>query len=107
MPPKIKDLTIKKVWKSLLTDQELLCYFPDPCIEKEPPRNFFFSILSAIRPEVFQSLLKQAESKHLENEESNQNIFMVSQRIMGELNTVNFKYSMLKKKTDKRIYLGH
>lgn len=86
-------------------DQELLCYFPDPCIEKEPPRKIKFSIISATRPEVFQSLFQQAEHKHLENEERHQNVFVVSQRIMGELNNVNFKYSLLKKKADKRIYL--
>lgn len=90
----------------LRSDEQLQYYFPDPCIEKDPPHHYFFSVISSVRPDILQNLMQQAEQRHCDMEESNQNLFHVSQRIMGELNTVNFRYSMLKKRGDKRIYQG-
>lgn len=106
IPPKVKDLTIKAIWNSMQQDDDFLRFFPDPCIDKEPPRGYFFSILSAIRPQVFQSILDKAEQRYRKLEEDNINMFTVSSRVMEELNKVSFKYSIMKKRGDKRICIG-
>lgn len=86
-------------------DAELCRYFPDQCLESDPPREYFFSVISSLRPQVFQQLLDEAEGSYWRrNEQRNQTIVM-DQGIMQEIEGVNFRHSIMNRKSDKRVCL--
>ena len=105
IPPKIRDLTVKKIWNYLKNDLDLLAYFPDQCLELEPPREFFFSIVSSIRPDIFQQMLQQAEVNFWNKVSSKNEVIAIDHQILDELNSIALKQSLYGRKVDKRISL--
>ena len=106
IPPKIKDLTVKNIWNMLREDLDLLRYFPDSCIEDEPPRAYFFSVVSAIRPQVMAEMIANAEETFWRKERERNQVFLINQNIMDELNSLQTKQSLLRGKCDKKISLS-
>jgi hypothetical protein len=66
IPPRIKHLRIKEIWTHLKEDEDLLRFFPNQCLKYEPPRSFFFTILSTVKPHILVQLLNSAENHYLE-----------------------------------------
>lgn len=90
----------------LKEDEELLKHFPDNCINDDPPRAYFFSVISAIRPQVMEEMIGNAEQNYWRKEQEKNQIFLINQGIMNELNSLQVKQSLLKTKTDKKISLS-
>lgn len=103
IPPKIKHLQVKEIWNRLKNDPEIFRYFPDNCLKDEPPRHYFFAVLATLKPEILQQLLQQAEMEYSHKQEMNNNVVELHPRISNELNTINWKYSLLNKKPDQRV----
>ena len=106
IPPKIKDLTVKNIWEMLRGDRELLQYFPDSCIEDDPPRAYFFSVISAVRPMVMKDMIEQAEKNFWKKEEHKNQVFLLSPNVMNELSALQTKQCLLRAKGDKKIGLA-
>lgn len=105
IPPKIRDLTVKSIWAFLKNDPELMKFFPDACVETDPPREFFFSIVSSVRPDIFERILQQAETKFWTKIHDKNEVVNVDQNLFLELNSVNIKQSIYGRKSDKRVSL--
>ena len=59
--PRIEELRLKNIWPIYREDFEFNLYIPDIDSDKFPPRDFFYSILSAVYPEQFDSFLLQVK----------------------------------------------
>lgn len=105
VPPKIQDLKVSLLWEFVKTDENLLLYFPDQCLSNFPPRQFFFAILSTIRPDLYHQILNQVEMKHWEKLANEQEIVQLDPRVMNELNQVRQKDWMMTKRSDRRVTL--
>ena len=103
VPPKIKQLTVKEVWTTMREDGEFTRYFPDHCFNSDPPRNYFFSVLSAVRENILIELLERAEAHFNQKQTELANVMVINREIHDELDHVHWRYSILGTKTDKKI----
>lgn len=103
VPPKIKQLTVKELWGVLKTDYELLKYFPNLCAGMDPPRNYFFAIISVIRPNILLDLLNRAETAFMEKQAEFDNVIEINPTINTELNNIQWRFSILGSKMDQRV----
>lgn len=103
IPPKIKHLQVKEIWGVLKRDEELFRYFPDSCLESDPPRHYFFAILASIRPNVLFELLTRAENAFHQKQQEQNNTIELNDDINRELSGINWKQSLLNSRPDRRV----
>ena len=94
---------MKECWNNLKQDPEFVRYFPDNCITHEPPRAFFFTVLSSIRPNLLSQMLNNAERHYLEKQAENACVLEINPAINFELQNITWKYSLFSTKMDKKI----
>lgn len=106
VPPKIKHLQVKQIWSEIREDENVNCFFPDCCFDADPPRHYFFAVISTVRPDLLTSLLDRAEESYNRRQERMNNVVELHPKISTELNGVNWRFSLMSSKPDKRISFG-
>jgi hypothetical protein len=106
VPPKVKDLTIKKLWTEIKGDSEITKYFPQQCVDNDPPRDYFFAILSAIRPALLKQLIESAENSYWRKQEKANQTINVTAEMTNQLKKATYKQVLLNGPQDKRINLN-
>ena len=106
VPPRIKHLQVKEIWLMLKQDADLFKYFPNQCLESDPPRHFFFAILATVREDILMELLGRAENAFSIKQAEHNNQVQLSESIHRELNGIQWKFCLLNNKPDKRISFG-
>ncbi|MBK8772788.1 MAG: hypothetical protein IPM06_20490 [Rhizobiales bacterium] len=101
--PKLSQLQIKKIWPAVLQDRELLAYMPDVDAERLPPRNFFFQILSTVRPDMFNKLLSETESERKKKKVERNEIVKVLPEIWKELDGIRLEKTFVSNPASRRI----
>ena len=101
--PKLSQLQIKKIWPAVLQDRELLAYMPDVDAERLPPRNFFFQILSTVRPDMFNKLLSETESERKKKKVERNEIVKVLPEIWKELDGIRLEKTFVNNPASRRI----
>ena len=103
VPPKVNDLKVIKLWDIFKNDQEFLSFSPYQCVLSAPPRDFFFAILSTVKPNEYQEILNRVEANYWQKLNNNSETIQISPLILGELNSTQPKNWMMSKKGDKRV----
>ena len=103
--PHYRSLSVEVVWPQVRNDERLLQYMPDVKAGHNPPRDFFFAVLSAIYPEEFENLLqKTLDDKNTRAKEAKR--FIVAEDIAEQLNNQRDYFSFMKPKNSQH-YMHH
>jgi hypothetical protein len=63
--PRIKELSMKVIWPTFAKGLEFRFYFPDSDDDRPPSRLYFFQILSALRPAVLKTLIRDCKQSRM------------------------------------------
>ena len=56
-------MNVKITWDNHKNDPSFLRYFPDSCLKKCPPREYFWRVFSVIRNEEYQRLFISSKTR--------------------------------------------
>lgn len=101
--PKLSQLQLKKIWPSVIKDKELLQYMPDVDEDRIPPRNFFFQIMSTVRPQLFHELIVHVDHERTKKKVERNEIFKVKPEIWKELEGIRLDKSFVTNPPSRRI----
>jgi len=103
--PRIKELSMKEVWPKFQNDQELISYFPDFEDGRNPPRLYFFQILSAIRANKFSALIKESKATRQKVAEQNNKLIAVDEGIWSSIKKASLHENLVTTSESKRIIM--
>ena len=73
--PKYKELGVKKLWPYIKELEDLAIYFPDMKPDQYPDRDYMWTVISTLRTDVTQKLVKQArDHRSVTREENNEEL---------------------------------
>jgi hypothetical protein len=61
--PKYKELSVYKLWPFIKEVDELMLYFPDYEEDEFPERDFLYTVISTLQPDVTKKLIQEAREK--------------------------------------------
>jgi hypothetical protein len=97
--PKYEELSVKNLYHDCMKDAEMSSYLPEleQSSNKLPEREFFFNILSSVKPEYLKLIIKEAEQKRYSGseEKSQKDTIMITDQWLHELNKYPFISSKL------------
>ena len=87
--PAYPELSVEKIWKMVLKDEELIKYFPNTKPDHPPCRDFLFTILCSVRPVETKRLLDEAmKNRSIYKDRLNGEYIIVSNKWIEELRDV-------------------
>ena len=52
---RLKELNVHMIWDGYKKDKDFFQYFPDIFLKRNPPREYFWQVLAAVRPTDFET----------------------------------------------------
>ena len=101
--PRLDQLSMRKVWPKVKGMKTLLSYMPMSCVDKYPPRKFFFEILHTRFRYKFDTLLKEAKEERQEEMLKNKLIVKVDPSMIQELKNCSIWNDISSSQISKRV----
>lgn len=104
-PPKIKELTLKRVWRYFKDDLEFQRYMPFLTDDTLPPRTFFYIILASTRPRDYADLLSSVDKERLEIQRRRDQTVEIDEDFLKAFTLNHEKHEFIKSRPIKRLVL--
>ena len=80
---------MKKLWPYIKELEDLAIYFPDMKPDQYPDRDYMWTVISTLRTDVTQKLVKQArDHRSVTREENNEELVEVDPEIFREIKSI-------------------
>ena len=56
-------MCVSKTWEHFKNDPQLATFFPDLCLKKSPPREYFWKVFSVVKRAEYQQILANSKMK--------------------------------------------
>ena len=87
--PYFSKLSVDKVWPLIQKDEELMRYFPKYSEKQLPSRDYFYCVLSSVRPAETKTLLEEAlKNRFMYKDTENGESIKISSKWLKELQEV-------------------
>ena len=83
--PRIRELKMNFIWDQIGNDDNFFVYMPTMDKSTLPPRNYFFKVLATVYPEVFTTILQNAQEKRKQKMASQNKVLKLDHSLFEDI----------------------
>ena len=83
--PRIRELKMNFIWDQIGNDDNFFAYMPTMDKNTLPPRNYFFKVLATVYPEVFTTILQNAQEKRKQKMASQNKVLKLDHSLFEDI----------------------